>query len=121
MKCRPVASGKSNFDMMAQKYSPRQESSAQVGKGEGHSSPSPLPRWGRFPIFTGEPFSGTGRRRSCCHHGGANRKSLHRGCSDFTQAEQALTTKVFQTHPPIVLDALTLELHAADAHADPPV
>ena len=28
----------------------------RVSKGEGHSSPSPLSRWGRFPIFTGEPL-----------------------------------------------------------------
>src|SRR5580692_9217774 len=32
-----------------------------VGKGEGHSSPSPLSQGGQFPLFTGEPLSGTGR------------------------------------------------------------
>src|ERR1700724_1008105 len=37
-----------------------------VGKGEGHSSPSPLSHEGQFPRFTGVPLSGTGRPRSDC-------------------------------------------------------
>ena len=38
----------------------------QVGKGEGHSSPSPLSQEGQFPPFTGEPLSGTGRPHDAC-------------------------------------------------------
>ena len=38
----------------------------QVGKGEGHSSPSPLSQEGQFPLFTGEPLSGTGRPHDAC-------------------------------------------------------
>ena len=40
--------------------------SVQVGKGVAFATPSPLSRWGRFPIFTGVPFSGTGRPRGNC-------------------------------------------------------
>ena len=54
----------------------------RLGKGEGHSSPSPLSQWGQFPIFTGKSLSGTGRRRSCCPSGGAVRWFLHWRCAD---------------------------------------
>ena len=37
-----------------------------MGKGGGHSPPSPLSPGGRFPRFTGVPLAGTGRRRNAC-------------------------------------------------------
>ena len=42
-----------------------------MSKGEGHSSPSPLSQEGQFPLFTGEPLSGTGRPHCDCPAGGA--------------------------------------------------
>jgi hypothetical protein len=38
----------------------------QVGKGGGHSPPSPLSHGGQFPRFTGVPLSGTGRPHDAC-------------------------------------------------------
>src|SRR5579862_1400013 len=93
----------------------------QVGKGEGHSSPSPLSRWGQFPIFTGEPLSGTGRRHSRCPESGATQRFLRWWCADFAEEEQTLIAQVFQTHTPIVGNAFSFELHTADAHANPAV
>ena len=37
-----------------------------MGKGGGHSPPSPLSHGGQFPRFTGVPLSGTGRRHDAC-------------------------------------------------------
>src|SRR4051794_14989885 len=101
----------------------RTEASGQprVGKGEGHSSPSPLSRWGRFPTFTGEPLSGTGRRPGGCPAEGATPTFLHWWSADFPEEEQPLISQVFQPHAPVVGNPLPFKLHTADTHAYPAV
>ena len=92
------------------------ESAAQVGKGEGHSSPSPLSREGQFPRFTGVPLSGTGRLHSDCP-GGERDRFLRRSGPQVAQGQKSQVTESVQPEPPVVGTTFALELHAPEPHA----
>ena len=93
----------------------------KVGKGEGHSSPSPLSGWGQFPIFTGEPLSGTGRPHEHGPHEGAEtfppQAGLARRSPWVGQERKAHLAQVLSLQPPVVRDPFALELHAPETHA----